>query len=278
MPSLDNAKRRAEGTVHQAGPWIEPLARLGYAAKGIVYIVIGVLAIEVAFHAGGKTPSPHGALAAIAHEPYGRFLLALTAVGLAGYALWRFVETFFDPENKGSDAKGLTTRLGYFISGAGYGALAYWAICIVTGAPHNSGGSTQTWTARLLSEPFGPWLVGLVGLIVIGIGVAQLVRSYTADVRRQMQLDELNPTLQKWVVDAGRFGYAARGVVFGIIGIFLIEAAVNSNPHKAIGLDGALAVLAKQAYGQFLLAVVAAGLIAYGLFQLVKARYRRIPI
>ncbi len=200
-PSLHNITNQAKQGVRQAAPWIETLARLGYAAKGIVFLVIGVLAVETVFSVGGRTTDNQGALRVIAHEPFGQFLLGLMTLGLAGYALWRFIEAFLDPENEGSDAKGLGKRLGYFISGVAYAGIAYGAYRLLEGASGSSSThNTRDWTARLLSEPFGQWLVGLLGLIVIGIGIAQLVQAYKADFDKRLDLGGLSQSARHWIL------------------------------------------------------------------------------
>ena len=279
-PSLNKIQQSAESTVRSAGPWVEKLARAGYAAKGIVYIVIGVLAVQAAFTGGGKTTNSQGALATIVHQPFGQFLLGIVGIGLAGYALWRFVEAALDTENKGNDAKGMVVRVGYFLSGAAYALLAYTAFQLIAGTagPNKGSAGTQDWTARLLSMPMGQELVGLVGLVVIGLGLSQMVKGYKADFGKQLQLNEIPAGQRNWAVMSGRLGYIARGVVFTILGGFFIEAAMNSNPKQAKGIGSALDLLSQQSYGPLLLGIVAAGLVAYGVFMLVKARYRRIAI
>ena len=258
--------------------WVEKLARLGYAAKGIVYAIVGVLAVQAALGTGGKTTDTKGALGAIAQQPFGKFLLALLALGLIGYAVWRFVQAIQDPEHKGNDAKALARRVGYGISGFIYASLALSAIRLSmgSGAGRSSSSSEQDWTARLLSQPFGQWLVGLVGAFVIGLGFYQLYKAYKAKFRKHMKLQQMSPTEEAWATRIGRFGLAARGVVFAIIGFFLLEAARQSDPNQARGLDGALQSLAEQSHGPWLLGIVALGLVAYGIHMGVQARYRRI--
>lgn len=276
--SLDSGKKHAEQAARQARPWVEKLARLGYAAKGTVYIIIGVLAVEAAWNGGGTTTNSQGALGTIVGSPFGQFLLGLLTIGLAGYALWRFVEAGLDSEDKGSSSKGIATRVGYVLSGIAYSALAYTAFQLTMGGAPRSNGSTQDWTARLLAQPFGAWLVGLVGLVVIGIGIAQIIKGFKADVREKLSLDTLNDAQRKGVILIGQWGYMARGVVFSIIGGFLVEAAVHSNASQAKGLGSALDLLARQPYGPWLLGIVAVGLVAYGIFMFVEARFRRIKI
>lgn len=258
--------------------WVERLARLGYTAKGIVYAIIGVLAVQAALGTGGKTTDQKGVLGEIATQPFGKFLLALIALGLIGYVIWRFVEAVQNPEHKGNDAEGLATRLGAGISGIIYASLAFSAIRLAmgSGASNNSSHSTQDWTARLMSQPFGQWLVGLGGALIIGLGFYQFYKAYKAKFRKHLKLQEMSSTEETWATRLGRFGEAARGVVFVIIGFFLLEAARQSDPNQARGLDGALKSLAQQPYGPWLLGIVALGLVAYGIHMGVQARYRRI--
>ncbi|MBD1804142.1 DUF1206 domain-containing protein [Microcoleus sp. FACHB-SPT15] len=258
--------------------WVERLARIGYLAKGIVYAIVGVLAVQAAVGSGGQTTDTKGALSAIAAQPFGKFLLALLTVGLIGYMVWRFVQAVQDPEHKGDDAKGWATRLGYAVSGLIYASLAFTAIGLIRGSGGGGGGnSEQDWTARLLAQPFGQWLVGLVGAFVIGLGFYQLYQAYKAKFRKQMKLQEMSPTEETWATRIGRFGLGARGVVFCIIGFFLLQAARQSDASEVRGLDGALQSLAQQPYGPWLLGIVALGLVAYGIHMAVQARYIRIP-
>lgn len=261
----------------QPSEWVERLARFGYAAKGVVYGIVGLLAAQAAFGAGGKTTDTQGALQAIVTQPFGKVLLSVVALGLIGYVLWRFVQAIKDPENKGTDAKGLAQRLGYAVNGLIYGSLAFSAVGLVLGS--GSGGnsnSTQDWTARLLSQPFGQWLVGTIGAFIIGLGFYQFYKAYSAKFRKELNLTELSNTEQTWVTSIGRFGLAARGIVFCVIGFFLIQAARQSDPSEVRGLAEALQVLAQQPYGPWILGIVAVGLIAYGIYMVLQARYRRI--
>lgn len=279
-PSGENVKNQAEQTAKQAAahPWVERLARFGIASQGVVYMVVGILAAQAAFGAGGQTTDTQGALGVIASQPFGTFLLSLVAVGLIGYVMWRFVQAILDPEHKGQDAKGIVQRLGYATSGIAYAGLALAAIQLVLGSgSSNSGNASQGWTARILALPFGRWLVALIGAIVIGVGVAQLYEAYSGKFREQLKLAQMSPTEQTWTTRLGKFGLAARGIVFGIIGLFLIQAALQSNPGKVQGLDGALRELARQPFGPWLLGAVAIGLVAYGIYMtLAQARYRRV--
>ena len=260
---------------------METLARFGYVAKGFVYAAIGVLALLAALTTGGKTTDTSGALQAIANQPFGQILLALIAISLVGYVIWRLVQAFKDPENKGTDAKGIFSRLGYFLSGITYAGVAFNAALLAFGSSSGSGGgssSKQDWTARVMQQPFGRWLVGLAGAIVIGIGFYRIYRAYKTKFRKQLDLRELSAKQEKWLVNISRFGIAAKGVVFVMIGFFVIEAAKNYNPQNVKGLDGALLTLAQQPYGKVLLGLMALGLIAYAVYLCLQARYRDIEI
>ena len=255
--------------------WVEKLARLGYATKGAVYGLIGVLAVMAAVGSGGKTTDTKGALHTIAGQPFGQILLVVVAVGLIGYALWRIIEAWKDPDHKGDDAKGIATRAGYLFSGLVYGSLAFNAALLAFGSGGDGGGnSKQDWTARVMQQPFGRWLVGVAGAIIIGVGLYKIYLAYKVKFRKKLNLRELDRNQEQWVVNICRFGITARGVVFILLGFFVLQAAYNSNPDKVRGLDGALQTLARQPFGKFLLGIVALGLVAYAIYMIVQSRYR----
>lgn len=258
------------------GHGVETLARLGYATIGGVYLIIGVLATQAALGTGGATEDPQGALATLARQPFGRLLLGVMAVGLSGYVLWRFIQALLDPEYHGADAKGLLTRLGFAVSGVAYAALAVLAAQMALGRGGGAGHSEQEWTAQLLAQPFGQWLVGIVGVIIIGVGLAHGSMAYTAHFMQEYATGAMSVRQQRWAKRIGQVGLVARGVTFGIIGGFLLHAGITADPTEARGLGEALAVLAQQPYGPWLLGVVALGLVAYGLFCLSQALYRRV--
>ncbi|MEM8779276.1 MAG: DUF1206 domain-containing protein [Cyanobacteria bacterium P01_G01_bin.49] len=258
--------------------WVETLARAGYAAKAVVYGTVAVLAIQTAIGSGGKTTGSSGALHSIGAQPFGKFLLTLVAVGIFSYALWRIVQAIFDPEHRKTDAKNLAKRAGYFFSGLIYGALGFEAIAIVNDSASQGGGNSQSdWTAKLLAQPFGQWLVALVGAGTIGLGLYRLYRAYKVKFRKKLDLTELSAKTQKWLIRICRFGIAARGIIFIIIGGFFIQASQQYDPNKAKGLDGTLQALAQQSHGKIILGIVAFGLLAYSIYLFVQARYRQIP-
>jgi hypothetical protein len=257
------------------------LARFGYAAKGVVYIIVGILALQVALGTGGQTTGPEGALGQINRQPFGQFMLVLVAIGLLGYAIWRIVQAWVDPEGAGSDAKGIGQRIGYVFSGFSYGALALAAAQMVMGAASSGGDNsqqTQDWTARLMALPFGRWLVALIGLGVIGIGLFQFYYGYQEKFRKHLKTHEMSAQENQWATRMGRIGYMARGVVYAIIGGFLVLAAWQHDASEVGGIGKALDELAQQPYGPWLLGLVALGLIGYAVFAFIEARYRRIFI
>jgi Domain of Unknown Function (DUF1206) len=260
----------------QVADWVERLARFGFAAKGFVYAIVGVLAIQTAIGIGGETTDTQGALQTIARQPFGQLLLILVAIGLIGYVLWRVVQAVLDPEHKGHDGKGIAQRLSYGLNGLIYAGLAWSALRLVIGANLDNGNATQDSTARLLAQPFGQWLVVTVGVGVIALGFYEFYEAYRARFRHKLKLHEMSDGEKTWATRFGRLGLAARGVVFTLIGSFLIQAGRHANPNEAIGLDGALQALVQQAYGRWLLGIVALGLVAYGIHMGVQARYGKI--
>jgi hypothetical protein len=282
-PSISRNVQQAERGARNAatGRWMAVLARCGYAAKGVVYLLIGGIAAKVAIGAGGAVTDQKGALQTILEQPYGlgRILLGVVTIGLFGFALWCFIQALFDTEGKGTTAKGLIARIGYAAVGITYAALAYGAFQLVMGSGSGGKGSdatAQDGTALLLKQPFGPALVIIVGLIALGVALYLFYTAYAARFQAQLRLATLTTGMKKWVIAVGRLGYAALGVVISIIGIFLIVAASQHNASKAKGLDGALQELAHQRFGLVLLGIVALGLFAYGIYSLVEARYRRV--
>jgi len=259
-----------------ANPWFESFARFGYAAKGVVYLVAGALSARAAFGLGGATTDSRGALQKILTEPFGKMMLVLIGFGLVGYVLLRLVQALLDPEQKGSDAKGIVTRSGYLMSGLVYASLAWTALRLASATGGTGGNQTQSWVARLLALPLGRWLIGIAGLIVIGGGLYQLYKAYSTDFSEHFRWNEMNATERTWTVRLGRLGLAARGIVQGLIGFFLIQAALLFDPSKARDAGGALQSLAQPPFGLWAVGTVAVGLAAYGVYMLAAARYSRI--
>lgn len=280
---VDAAKRGARSAA--TSPAVVGLARLGYTIKGVVYIVIGFLAILLITGHGGSITDQNGALKAIYGSPlgagFGRFLMVVITIGLFGFALWSLVQALFDTEHKGHKAKGIAGRVGYSAVAISYALLGIVAFQITaSGSPNassrNSTSSAQNWTGLLLKQPAGVFLVILVGIGVLCIAAYLFHKAYGATFRKYLNLGTLRSGAQKAAIFMGRFGYAALGIVLTIVGIFLIVAAIKHNPKDARGLDSALIELLRQPFGPWLTGIVALGLIAYGVYSFMEARYRRV--
>ncbi|HEX8707539.1 MAG TPA: DUF1206 domain-containing protein [Pyrinomonadaceae bacterium] len=278
--SVKEAKQEVEDAIDDAAasPWTERIARFGYATKGVVYMIVGGSATMAAAGWGGETTDLRGALQNIETQPLGKLALGAVAFGLVGYVIWRWLQAAADTEHKGTTLKGIGVRIGYFCSGAVYAGLAFTAakILIDIDEPDSTSKTQQQWIARLMRLPYGSWVVYLAGAGVIGFGLYQIFKGYRAKFRERLKLGEMGESKDTWATWSGRIGYAARGVVFCIVGYFLIQAARHYNPQEAEGLDRVLDTLARQAFGPWILGTVAVGLIAYGFYMLVEARYRVI--
>ncbi len=267
MPSVDHTARHA-----RRHP-LETLGRVGYAVKGGLYTLVGLLALDAA-RGGGDPEGQTGTFEAIAQTAWGPAVLWLLVVGLAAYAAWRVALAITDPEGEGDDAKGLGKRAFYVVSAFAYGGLAYSAYQVVSGAGAEGGG-TEDRARTLLGLPGGPWLVGIAALGLLGYGVWQFMRAYRASFMDHFDLEGIAARRRDWVRRAGQWGLAARGVVYLLAGGFMAQAALAARPDEAGGLDQALGTLQRQPAGPWLLAAVAIGLVMYGVYCGVNAAYRR---
>lgn len=249
--------------------WVAPLARAGYAAKGVVYLLVGYLAARAVLAAG----APSGATGALREALLagGPWLVLLIGAGLMAHVAWRVVQALLDPENPGGSLRP-GVRLFHLVSGLVYGSLAISAFRLWQGRRDASDADEENFAAMLMAQPFGRWLVALVGLAIVAYGIHQFVAAWRGDVSRHLGIGD--PDKHRIVVGLGRFGTAARGLVFGVIGGFFIDAALRFDPRHAGGTEEALRWLGHDG----LLALFALGLVAYGLFQLAKARYRMIGV
>ncbi len=260
-------------------PWIKNFVRFGFAAKGVIYFVIGLLAAQVALGMGGETTDTDGALIKIVIQPFGKLLLCVLAVGLVGYVCWRLIQAIADPEHGGKlTAKRILQRIGYAMSGLTYAGVSLTAFKLLVNFGYHNGDAAKDWAAHLLNQPFGELLVGLGGIAVVGIGLSYLYGAYTANSIVEFKAAIMHPTLRLWAIQIGQFGIAARGIVFVVIGNLLLKAALLSDSNQAEGLGGALRTLARPPFGRWVLGVVAFGFMAYALYMLLAARYRRFAI
>ncbi|UOR04908.1 DUF1206 domain-containing protein [Hymenobacter aerilatus] len=252
---------------------IRMLARFGFAAKGIVYGLMGLLALLAATgQQNGQTADKQKAVHTLQELPGGPVLLGLIAFGLLGYIVWRLVQAFRDTEDKGHGAKGIARRVGYAGSGLLYASLAWYAAQLAMHNPtDNNGNARQTLTGKVLGWPGGEWIIMLVGLITIGVGVYQIYRAYSGTFHKHVKSSDIPTGQQNKVYRLGQVGYTARGIVLGITGYFFVQAGLQSRATAIGDTEQAFDLLASM--GPVVLGIVALGLIAYGLYMLVQAKY-----
>ena len=273
----DEARAKAE----TGSGWYAWLARGGLLAKGVSYGIVAALAIGVAVGTGGETTSRQGALATLAKETWGKVALIVLAAGFAAYALWRFIQAYAEQEDDDDEKAALKKwgkRAGYVGRGLIYASLTFTTVKLLVdaGQQQSQNAKAQQTTAAVLDWPAGRWLVGIGGLCLLGAGLWNAYRAVTKKFEDKWRSGEMSETERTWGGHIGMAGHLARAVVFTLIGIFVIKAALEYDPSEAIGLDGALQKVADAPYGPYLLGVTAAGLLCYGLYCLVDARYRDV--
>jgi hypothetical protein len=277
---VDEVKDRAEDALEDAADstWLQRLARAGLVARGLLYVVVAVLASQVAAGHDEARPDKQGALQAVVRQPFGRLLVLLLAVGFAGYAAWRFVEAAVGPADQPDTNKVRFKRIGYFLRGCLYAGFFGSAVRLFIWSNSVAGSETpeKDWTARVLDWPLGTWLVQGAGLVAIGAGLYIGYRGLSGKFRKRLKSLEMGPAIRLWVRAVGTVGNVARMLIALMIGVFLIAAARQHDPDQAVGIDGALKRLADRPYGPTLLVVVALGLAAYGVYSFAEARYRRV--
>jgi hypothetical protein len=257
--------------------WFAWAGRIGHIAKAVSYAAIAVLALQVAFGDRAEPQDREGVLRELAGQPFGGTVLWVLAVGFGAYALWQFVRAFLDRSRDGSDAEGLAKRAHHLGVGVIYVASTVAAVSLARGSGSGGTGSNEkAETATVLEWPAGRWIVGAVALGLLVYGAYNLVKAKNQKFRKDLDESGMSPTVRTWTTRSGSIGHAARGVVFALVGFFLAKAAWEYDPDEAVGIDGALARLAHRSYGTWLLAAVALGLLAYAVFCLVQARYRRV--
>jgi hypothetical protein len=280
MAVSTQAMDKAEGAAR--GTWGRRFARAGLAAKGVTFGLVAVLALEVAFGRRGKLEDRPGALQMLAETGVGRFLIGALALGLGGYAFWRFAQAALGEKLESGEDVSVFKRIGYVGQGLIYAWLCVMCTTLVFqadegGSGGGGGGHGEDRATRIaLEQPFGRYLVIAVGLGIVGAALFNLYRALTGKFRDELKEEQMGPNELRWYTVLGVAGHLARAVVFGLAGLFLVRAAWDYDPEQAIGLDGALAKLARADYGQLLLGCTAAGLLAYGLFCFVQARYREL--
>jgi hypothetical protein len=258
-------------------PLMENLTRLGYGVKGFLYIAIGFIAIAGAL-GRSKTPADQlGAIETFSKLPYADLLLWVILIGLVSYSLWGVIRAALDPFHKGNDLKGFLARGGYLLSAVTYATFVIPTYHLINGASGGTGSaSTVTIVSTVMNMPMGRWLVGAAGLAVIAAGFYQMYMGIEMDFDQRFKPYVLGAEQLKIARQMGRFGTTARGVVFALVGYFLVLAAYQANPGHARGFDGAFKYLARQPYGLWILAVIALGLISFGLYSFMSAAWFRL--
>jgi Domain of Unknown Function (DUF1206) len=262
------ARRAARSSV------VGVLGRIGLGAQGVCFVVIGVLALALAAGAGGEATDPQGAFNALARGGWTKLLLVVLAIGFPCYAVWRLAQAIFDRGDMGTDPGGLGRRTIQLVQGLTYCLLTASAISTLAGEHHRSGGAKHA-AAGVLGWPGGRELVAALGIVLGGIAVGNAYWGLSGRFTESMHTEEMSQRVERVATLLGRFGFLSLTVVCGVIGWFLVKAAVQFDPHDAVSIGGALARLTRLEYGKVLLGIVAAGLFTYGLFGFFQARYHR---
>jgi hypothetical protein len=255
--------------------WIKKVAIIGLISKGIVYVTLGVLAFMAAFELADQSnndASRDGVFQVIKDFPGGAWLLILLAAGLVCYSIWRFIQTF---TNSGIEQKKFSKRLRYFFSGLAYLSVAFTAFQLASQNTKSNGDSNQYMAAELMSKPFGEWLLGIAAVIIAAVGIYQIYYGLSEKYRKHVQNLNIQSEGSTLLLRAGKIGYVARGVVWLVISFLLIQAALHSNSSEAGGTSKAFQFVESSTYGSYLLGGLGLGLVAYGIFNFIRARYER---
>ena len=271
IPSARSAGRRAARSA--AMKW---LARAGFVARGIMYAVIGWIALQIAFRHSGQQADKNGALHTLDSTPVGTFALWVLVIGFFGMALWRLSEASYGAA--GPDGRKTKTRLGalartVLYAVTGYGVLRY---AIGAGGPQSSNQQSVDLTATLLHHPGGRVLVVIIGLALIGAGLVTGYQYWTEKFLKNLQTGQMSITTRRIMAWPGRVGGVARGIIFITAGIFLVVASAEAKPQEAKGIDSSLRALAATPIGPWLLVLVATGLIMFGVYSCCEARWRNV--
>jgi Domain of Unknown Function (DUF1206) len=277
VASAGKTGQRAASATRQAADsrWIERTARVGLAARGLVYALIGILAFQIAFVDRAKRADQQGAFQTLAHNGFGKFVLWLVIIGFVGYGVWQASEAAWGHRRELDERKRTVNRVESAIKAVIYLILAVVAFRVVTGSSQAGQGGEQV-TAKLLQLPGGQVLVGLAGVAIVAAAVVLAWRGLRTEFEEHLDLSELGPRARAAVINLGKVGYIARGIVFTLVGILVVVAALTFDPDKARGMDAALRQVAAQPYGPWLLGLTALGLLCFGAYSFAEARYRRL--
>ena len=258
--------------------WIEYYARFGYAAKGVVYGSVGILAIWEVFDSDQdeKVVGTTGAIRAIASQPFGRVLSGAIAFCLMGYVVWRGIQAFLDPEHSGLNAADIVRRIGYGCSGLVYASIAYSVVEILMEAPESDDKTAEEWALIVMQQPFGRWLVGAGGLVFFSVGCYYFYRSVKAEFRKRFKRHHMSDAEKTWASVVGRVGIAARGVVYVVIGIFAVRAAWLFDADEIKTTEQVLKLFNDNPTNEIILFTLGVGFVAYGVHMAFQTKYRSI--
>ncbi|SHM87826.1 protein of unknown function [Cyclobacterium lianum] len=249
-------------------------ARFGIATKGVVYVLTGGLTAWAAFGSGGKTTGSDGALKFLVAQPFGQVMLWLVVFGLAGYVFWRMYQTFNDPDDEGSDSKGIARRIGFFSSGIFYLFIIYTAVQVLIGSGSDSGGK-QSMIQKLLDQEYGRWLLAAVALVFFGKAVYQIFNAYSGKFKEEVEQAGMDQKAQQLMIYSGHVGYTSRGLVAGLIAYLTVRAAVTFDASKAGGTKDAFQFIQNE-FGTLVMGIIALGLLGFGVFMIIKASERKM--
>lgn len=254
---------------------IEWLMRAGYGARGVVYLLIGGIAVFAAIN-GGEAEGSTGALNFLVQQPLGQVMLTIVAIGLFSYTAWRFTDAFMDLENEGDDAEGYASRAGQFMSGVTHAFLGVSAVTIlIKGAETDDSGrnTTENWTAMIMSEPFGRTIVAIAGAVTLSVGIYLFIKAWRAKYKEKIRNTVTTKTLAPMI----RFGLVAHGVVLLLVGGLIIGAAITTDPDRAAGLGEALRIMEQQTFGRLILGVIGVGMAGFAVYCGVRSVYGIVP-
>lgn len=277
-PTARRRTRDARYAARKAGnsKYVDWLARAGFAARGVMYVIIGILAIAIAFGSGGHKADQSGAARVVGSTPFGAFLLWLLVIGFVGMTLWRLSEALYG--GPGADGRKASSRLIAGFKAVLYAFIAYGIAkyALGLGAPKSSNKQSVDLTSTAMSHPGGRILVGIVGVVLIGVGAWLAWRAFERKFLAELRTGEMSPQTRKVVTFLGRFGGIARGIVFSAAGVFLLIAAFTANASKAKGIDATLRAFTKTPAGPWLLVLVAVGLVLFGCYSWAESRWRKV--
>jgi hypothetical protein len=254
---------------------LEYVARAGFVGYGIIHLLFAWIAGQVAFGGSGKESDQSGALQSLAGNGFGKFLLVLIAIGMVGLAVWQAFEAVIG-ESGPQDKSAVAERVVSGVRAVLYLVLAWYAVKVLRGANASMAQNQENKSAGIMAHSGGRWLVGIIGLVVVAVGVGIFVYGFTKKFLKHLNTQQMSATVRTSTTRLGMAGYLAKGTAYGIAGLLVLVAAATYDPDKARGLDAALKALAGHAYGVWLLALIALGIAAFGIYCFAQAKYRKV--